>query len=215
MNPNQKPDNRILSTIRVNGKETKKASNLLFGDLVNNLNNELSNSKQVISEIRIDGKAIDEALENKISMKQLGQLGHLEFITSDPLELAFEALRSAQAYIKRIIPHCQTTGHRFLKRELRQAEKDFAEVVNSLDNLTDILASAQYVLKGKISVSHTNDSSLRIAQVRLVSAIHELLPAKTNNDYVMLADVLINELPDALREMSELGIPVLMRLQST
>ena len=215
MNPNQKPDNRILSTIRVNGKETKKASNLLFGDLVNNLNNELSNSKQVISEIRIDGKDIDEALENKISMKQLGQLGHLEFITSDPLELAFEALRSAQAYIKRIIPHCQTTGHRFLKRELRQAEKDFAEVVNSLDNLTDILASAQYVLKGKISVSHTNDSSLRIAQVRLVSAIHELLPAKTNNDYVMLADVLINELPDALREMSELGIPVLMRLQST
>jgi hypothetical protein len=148
-------------------------------------------------------------------MKQLGQLGRLEFVTSDPLELAFEALRSAQAYIKRIIPHCQTTGHRFLRREIVQAEKDFIEVVNSLDSLTDILASAQYVLKGKISVSHTNDSSLRIAQVRLVSAIHELLPAKRNNDYVMLADILINELPDSLREMSELGIPVLMRLQTT
>lgn len=215
MNPNQKSEGRVFSTIRINGKETKKDSNLLFGDLVNNLNTELSRTKQVISEIRIDGKPIDEELENRISMKQLGQLGVLDFVTSDPLELAFEALRSAQAYIKRIIPHCQTPGQHFLKKELRQAEKDFIEVVNSLDSLTDILASAQYVLKGKVSVSHTNDSSLRIAQVRLVSAIHELLPAKTNNDYVLLADVLINELPDALREMSELGIPVLMRLQTT
>lgn len=205
----------MLSTIRINGKELAKDANMLFGDLVNTLNSELARNQQVISEIKIDGKSVDEELENIISMKQLSQLGRIDFVTSDPLELAFEALRSARAYIKQIIPHCTKAGDLFLKRDLKRAEKEFLDLVNSLDNLTDLLASVQYVLKGKINISHTNDSSLRIAQVRLISAIHELLPAKTNNDYVLLADVLINELPDALREMNDLGIPVLMRLQSS
>ena len=205
----------MLSTIKVNGKEVAKDANMLFGDLVNTMNAELAKGQQVISEIKIDGRSVDEELENNISMKQLGQLGTIDFVTSDPLELAFEALRSARAYIKQIMPRCQLTGELFLKRDLKRAEKEFLEVVDSLDNLTDLLASVQYVLKGKISISHTNDSSLRIAQVRLISAIHELLPAKINNDHVMLADILVNELPDALREMGELGIPVLMRLQST
>lgn len=205
----------MLSKIVINGKEIAKDANMLFGDLVNTLNSELAKGQQVISEIKIDGRSIDEELENKISMKQLSQLGKIDFVTSDPLDLAFEALRSARSYIKQILPRCQSTGELFLKQDLKRAEKEFQEVVDSLDNLTDLLASVQYVLKGKISISHTNDSSLRIAQVRLISAIHELLPAKINNDYVMLADILVNELPDALREMSELGIPVLMRLQST
>jgi hypothetical protein len=89
------------------------------------------------------------------------------------------------------------------------------DLVEGLENLTQLIMTSQSILRGKYSGIHTNDSSLRIAQVRLVSAIEELLPAKRNHDYRMLADILGNELPEALQEMADYGIPVLQRLRTS
>ena len=102
----------------------------------------------------------------------------------------------------------------YKERNFGEAEKYFMSLVNSLDNLTSLILNAQSVLRGKFKGIHTNDSSLRIAQVRLVSAVEELLPAKKNKDVPMLTDVLCNELPEALQEMCDYGIPVLLRLRN-
>lgn len=197
--------------ILINGKETSRDSSMLFRDLLKSLSSEIANRSEVISEIRIDGKPVDEDQENAFSMSSIGRMGTIELKTSDTMQLALQALATAKDYIKQIIPLSKRTGKYYVENNFNMAEKSFIVLVDNLERLTELLTSIQFVLKGKVRVSLEHDSSLRIAQVRLVSAIQELLPAKLENKTDLLADTLINELPDALREMRDIGIPVLQR----
>ena len=165
--------------------------------------------------LKINGETIDETREANFSMRALGQLGRIEITTVDQLELAFEALDSAKAYIRKLISYCRLNGKNYESNKIKEADKNFVDLVEGLENLTQLVMASQSILRGKYRGIHTNDSSLRIAQVRLVSAIEELLPAKRTNDYKMLADILGNELPEALQEMADYGIPVLQRLRNS
>ncbi len=199
----------------INGASHQKSEDTLFGEFLNGLNRDLASRSQVISILKIDGETIDESREVNYSMRALGQIGKIEITTVDQIELAYEALASARAYIKKLISYCKLNGENYKSGKIKEADKNFVHLVEGLENLTQLVLASQSMLRGKYKGIHTNDSSLRIAQVRLVSAIEELLPAKKQNDYLMLADVLCNELPEALQEMSDYGIPVLQRLRTS
>lgn len=204
-----------MTELRINGRKISKDSSMLFKDFMSVLTKDLASRSQVVSTLKINGEYIDEIKENNLAMYTLEQLGQIDIITADQIELAFEALHTARAYIRKIIPHCKKLGEKYLKGNTTDTEKEFLELVDALDSLTSLILSAQSVLRGKYRGVHTNDSSLRIAQVRLVSAIEELLPAKKQGDAKMLADVIGVELPDALLEMCDYGIPVLQRLKTS
>ncbi len=199
----------------INGKKLDKDDSILFGEFLVGLNRDLASKAQVISVLKINGETVDESGEPKYSMRSLGQIGRIEITTVDQLELAFEALASAKSYIKKLISYCQLNGENYKNGKIKDADKNFLHLVDGLENLVQLVMTSQSILRGKYKGIHTNDSSLRIAQVRLVSAIEELLPAKRQNDHELLADILTNELPEALREMSDYGIPVLQRLRNT
>ncbi len=204
-----------MADLRINGQSINGDSKILFGEFLNSLNKELAKNSQVVSIIRINGQSIDEIKESEYSMLSLEKIGKVDITTSDQLELAFEALMSAKLYIKKLTKHCKNTGNLYIAKDYKRADKDFVELVDGLDNLVNLILSAQSVLRGKSRGIHTNDSSLRIAQVRLLSAIEELLPAKKSNNHELLADVLCVELPEALQEMSDYGIPVMQRMRSS
>ena len=199
----------------VNGKKLQKDSHTLFGEFLNGLNRELAMRSQVISMLKINGETVDEKRESAFSMRSLGQVGRIEITTVDQIELAFEALASAKAYIKKLTSYCRLNGENYKLGKIKEADKNFLDLVDGLENLTQLVMTSQTILRGKYKGIHTNDSSLRIAQVRLVSAIEELLPAKREADHNMLADILCNELPEALQEMADFGIPVLQRLRTS
>jgi hypothetical protein len=201
--------------LRINGRKIDKDSALLFKDFMNGLTKELAKSSQVVSALKVNGQFIDEIKESNLAMFTLDQLGKIDITTADQIELAFEALHTARAYIRKIVPHSRRLAELYTRNQNEAAESDFLELVNALDNLTSLILSAQSVLRGRYRGIHTNDSSLRIAQVRLVSAIEELLPAKKSLDNRMLADVLGVELPEALIEMCDFGLPVLQRLRTS
>lgn len=199
----------------INGKKLHKEDDTLFGEFINGLNRDLAARSQVISILKINGETIDESRETVFSMRSLAQVGRIEITTVDQLELAFEALSSARVYIKKLTSYCRLNGNSYKSGKIKEADKNFVDLVDGLENLTQLIMASQSILRGKYKGIHTNDSSLRIAQVRLVSAIEELLPAKQACDYNMLADILCNELPEALQEMSDYGIPVLQRLRTS
>jgi hypothetical protein len=199
----------------INGKHQDREDSILFGEFLIGLNRDLAARSQVVSVLKINGETIDESDEPKFSMRALGQLGKIEITTVDQIELAFEALASAKAYIKKLISYCKLNGENYKNGKIKDADKNFLHLVDGLENLVQLVMASQSILRGKYKGIHTNDSSLRIAQVRLVSAIEELLPAKGQNDAELLADILMNELPESLREMAEYGIPVLQRLRNT
>lgn len=201
--------------LTINGRSFEKEDTTLFGEFINGLNRDLAARSQVISVLKIGGETVDEKNEVTYSMRALGQMGKIEITTVDQLELAFEALGSAKAYIKKLISYCRLNAEAYKTGKVKEADKNFVDLVEGLENLTQLIMTSQSILRGKYRGIHTNDSSLRIAQVRLVSAIEELLPAKRNHDYRMLADILGNELPEALQEMADYGIPVLQRLRTS
>ena len=204
-----------MANLVLNGQQIERDQNTLFGDFMRHLNRDLAKSQQVISVLKINGETIDETKEPSYSMLSIGSLKKIEIVTIDEIELAFEALLSAKNYCKKLIKHCRANGEFYLQGKIKEADKNFLDLVDGLENLTNIIITAQGILRGKYQKIHTNDSSLRIAQVRLVSAIEELLPAKKSNDAIMLADILCNELPEALQEMADYGIPVLQRLRTS
>lgn len=198
----------------INGQSIRQEENTLFGDFIHALNKELASKEQVVASIRVNGRILDEKMENSFQMQSLGHIGKIEIATDDPVQLAFSALSIAADYIRKIIIHTKKTSKLFSEQS-ENAEKNFLELVDSLDNLTQLVLSAQGVLRTKYKTIYGNDPALRIAQVRLISAIEELLPAKKNNDLPLLADILDNELPDALKEFRDHGLPVLQRLRKT
>lgn len=202
-----------MADLKINGENFEKSGSILFADFLRSLNKELALKSEVVSILKINGNILDEDQEALLGMKSLDQIGRIEITTIDQTELAFEALSSAKAYIKKLITYCEKNGERYKLGLVTDADKDFIYLVDGLENLTQLILAAFSILKVRYKGIHTNDSSLRIAQVRLVSAIEELLPAKKENDYIMLSDILCNELPDALREMADYGIPVLQRLK--
>lgn len=204
-----------MVNVVINGRQQDKEDTVLFGEFLNGLNRDLAARAQVISVLKINGETIDETREANYSMRALGALGKIEITTVDQLELAFEALTSAKAYIKKLISYCKLNGQNYQNGKIKEADKNFVDLVEGLENLTQLVMASQSILRGKYRGIHTNDSSLRIAQVRLVSAIEELLPAKRTNDHKMLADILCNELPESLQEMADYGIPVLQRLRTS
>jgi len=204
-----------MNELRLNGIKLEKDRKTLFGEFIRSLNKDLSKNSQVVSIIRINGEAIDESKENEFSMLSLEQIGKIEITTSDQIELAFDALQSAKLYIKKLIKHCKNTGSLYKEQKHKEADMQFIDLVDGLHNLVNLILSAQSVLRGKTKGIHLNDSSLRIAQVRLLSAIEELLPAKKKNDAVLLADILCIELPESLQEMADFGIPVMQRMRTS
>jgi len=204
-----------MANLTINGSSVNNDAQTLFGDFLNQLTKELAGRSQVISLIKIDGHVLDESREMSLSMQALGQIKTIDITTSNQLDLAFDALSTAKRYIRKLVLLSKNTGTLYQENSRLAAENSFLDLVEGLDNLTNLIMSAQAVLRSRFKGINTNDSSLRIAQVRLVSAIEELLPAKKKADSVMLADILINELPDALLEMADFGIPVLQRLKTS
>lgn len=204
-----------MDELKINGRKTPADQKMLFKDFMSGLTKDLAKNSQVVSALKIDGKYVDEIKENNLAMYSLEQLGKIEITTADQIELAFDALHTARLYIRKIVPHCKHMAELYTQGKSAEADKGFLELVDAIDNLTSLILSSQSVLRGKFRGIHTNDSSLRIAQVRLVSAIEELLPAKKSQDVSLLVDVLNVELPEALMEMCDYGIPVLQRLRTS
>lgn len=204
-----------MVNLSINGKHQESPSQMLFGEFLRSLNRDLASRSQVISVLKVDGEIIEEGKESGYSMRSLDQMGKVEITTVNQIDLAFEALASAKAYSKKLISYCRLNGENYKTGKIREADKNFLHLVDGLENLTQLVMTSQSILRGKYKGIHTNDSSLRIAQVRLVSAIEELLPAKKQNDHELLADILSNELPEALQEMADYGIPVLQRLRTS
>ncbi|NUM87896.1 MAG: hypothetical protein HUU37_01705 [Bdellovibrionales bacterium] len=205
-----------MANLRINGRSVASEGHALFGDFINSLTRDLATKSEVISMIKVDGAVLDEGQESSLAMRSLGQMSDVEVTTVNELELAFDALATAKKYIRRLSDLSRAAGGLYKNNGDRlTAEKTFLDLVEGLENLSNLLVSAQQVLRGRFRGVHTNDSSLRIAQIRLVSAIEELLPAKKKGDKVMLADILCNELPGALQEMADYGIPVLQRLKTS
>ncbi len=75
------------------------------------------------------------------------------------------------------------------------------DLVDGLENLTQLVMTSQSVLRGKYRDIHTNDSSLRICASALVPRSKSYGPPRSRTDHVMLADILCTELPEALQEM--------------
>jgi len=198
----------------INGKSLNGFNNMLFGEFLRSLNKDLANKSQVISILKVNGESIDEKTESKLGMRSLEQLGKVEIVTVNQIDLAFEALVSAKAYARKLSSYCKLNGAGYKSGKVKEADRNFVHLVDGLENLTQLIMTSQSILRGKYKGIHTNDSSLRIAQVRLISAIEELLPAKKQEDHELLADILCNELPEALDEMANYGIPVLQRLRS-
>ncbi len=205
-----------MASLKINGRSITNEGSSLFGDFINGLSKDLAQKSEVISVIKVNGTVLDEGQESALAMRSMAQMNDVEVTTVNQLDLAFEALVTAKKYIKRLVELSRATGEAYRTNGDRlMAEKTFLDLVEGLENLSNLLVSSQQVLRGKFRGIHTNDSSLRIAQVRLVSAIEELLPAKKKGDKIMLADILCNELPGALQEMADYGIPVLQRLKTT
>jgi len=92
-----------MVSLVINGRSQQKEDHILFGEFLKSLNRDLAARSQVISMLKIDGETIDETREVNFSMRSLGQIGKIEITTVDQLELAFEALASAKAYIKKLV----------------------------------------------------------------------------------------------------------------
>lgn len=192
-----------MKQIKINGVDQAIETNAeLFADLVESVSDYLSKNKQVISKIIIDGKEISEADETKLKTLPVSQIASIDFIASNPFELAQETINTLEVYLEKIIHCVNNSADSYKKKSYITADAYFVRAIDSLDLFVQTIGGIKLALKFGLN------QKVALTEVTLVSVMNDLLDAKRQNNYIFLAELLEKDLVENLVEWKTVVFPI-------
>lgn len=200
----------MSKTIKVNGIDQSIPNGaVLFGEYITDLNKSLSSDQQVISNIRIDGREITEADEEKFKTHLMSDLGQIELETARPADLAFQTLDTLEQYLDRLLQSIERTALHYRGKNLITGDAYFAKSIDGIDLFVQTIGGIKLALRIGLN------TKLALAEAELVSIMNDLLDAKRQNNYIFMADLLEHELMKNLGEWKSSIFPLLRNLKSS
>lgn len=174
--------------------------------------NEFSNS--VITELEIDGNKFDPRVDDIPMDFSIAETSQISIHTKNNIELTFEALDSCSAYIDVLTENITELVALYKQDKIEEANHLFSDLVDILDLYIQLISRIHSTLKANFKKQVENASILQELEIHLLSVIKAILPAKENNDIIMLSDLLEYELIDNLTQWKIKAIPLMKQMQN-
>ena len=205
-----------MPEVSVNSKQIKNTfnSNSSIKDVANYiLTNDSQKNNPIITEVYADGKKYVDIDERYLEVLKMGQIKKLQITVRSSVELAFEALDSANQYIDTIINKTYLLTESYQQNKLEQANNNFIDLIEVTDLFIQLMAKIHRNFKTNFYQEYTKPKSLQKLEIHLLSILKAMIPAKENNDIIMLCDLLEYELVDNLKMWKVKVIPVLKKMK--
>lgn len=207
----------LMTLIRLNGEKLSynynKSSTL--NELVDQLLTGHLTKEQVITAIRVNGKVLSGKEESECLPKNLANFDSVELTSQSNLELAFDALESCTGYIDVLTGKVQELVHLYQDNKIDEANDKFSDIVEIVDLFVQLMTKINHTLRAQLGEAFKKSRSVQNLEIHLLSIVKGLLPAKENNDIIMLCDLLEYELIDNLTQWKIKAIPELKNLQNS
>jgi hypothetical protein len=174
--------------------------------------NEFSNS--VITQLEVDGNTYDPRVDDIPMELALSDASKVSIFTKNNLELTFEALDSCSEYIDILTENIMELVTLYKQDKVEEANVLFSDLVDILDLYIQLISRIHSTLKTNFKKQVENASILQELEIHLLSVIKAILPAKENDDIIMLSDLLEYELVDNLTQWKIKAIPLMKQMQN-
>lgn len=184
-----------MKTILVNGTERviEQDTDTLRKTL-STVNAEYAHTSKAVSCILIDGQELSEEKQTALMDQPLNTLGKIEILVSNPSELALETLDTLEAYTDRIIQNINKAGQYYKDKNYISADSYFMKAIDGLDLFVQTIGGVKAALKMGMN------PKVALAEATLISIMSDLLDAKQQNNYVLLSELLLQDLMDCMNE---------------
>lgn len=190
-------------SIQINGMkiDVPTIEGQAFGEFIDSINEQISKENLVITRFAIDGKEISEQEQNAIMNESIEKLGEIEFFTSSPTDLAYETLNTLDQYIDRLVSSIDRAALHYREMNVMAAESYLVKAIDGLDLFVQTISGVKMALKVGLN------QKVAIAEAELISTMTEILNAKKQNNYVLLADLLNKDLISNMNEWKNVVFP--------
>lgn len=190
-------------SIQINGAKVDVTveNGQTFGEFIDSVNEQISKENLVITRFAIDGKEFNQTEQDAIMNETIENIGPIEFFTSSPADLAYETLNTLEQYIDRLVASIDRAALHYREMNIMAAESYLVKAIDGLDLFVQTISGVKMALKVGLN------QKVAIAEAELISTMSEILNAKKQNNYVLLADLLNKDLISNMNEWKQVVFP--------
>lgn len=174
-----------------------------FGELLRAVEQELALKGQVVCEIWVNDKRVDDETDPSWQGLSISAIESLKVIADQPETLIQGALSSVLQSIPTLQTASREAAQRLREGSFQQGVNGLTEVLSACQWMTETLHHARGAASGTGKSFQSAEFWLG-AERHLMSSLSELGKSLENKDYSLIADLLEYDLPDALELWPEL-----------
>ncbi len=176
---------------------------------INVIENDGLSQNESITGVIIDNKSFSIEEAQELLDYSIAELGYPTLQIKNSYELAFDALNDCNSYIDQLIDKVLVTTNEFNTGNIDEANLLFADLIELLDLYVHLITRIHATARKANKDFFANNELIKNLEIHLFSIIKAFVPARENNDIVMLSDLLEYELIDNLKEWKNKAIPLI------
>jgi hypothetical protein len=165
-----------------------------LGEIIDQLCNQKIFQDRVISHVRVNGQELVEDENGLFPDVPGGEIDSLELQTELSREMAYQGVLDARNYLERLTPGIEKTAELFRLGEDAKSHGQYALCMEGINWFTQVLEGARQVMDLDYQKIVFNRVSVHSYIENLEHIISEMLTAQSDEDWVMLSDLLEYEL---------------------
>lgn len=174
--------------------EREACGSLTVGQVIQDLQREVTSGGKVVTNIRIDGKPLENGFRRRRQFERaVDATSRLDVAIANPQSVVELMLNDVMQVCSTLPEQCESLALQFRLGEEARANNGLAEMLDKLSLLT----KSASVFERWVLSNATTQLSQSVAD--LAPVIDTILKAQTNGDYVALADALEYELKRSVR----------------
>jgi hypothetical protein len=185
-------------------------NNSTLDDLIEIILSTDENKDKMVTSLTIDGIQLEPEEGEKSLSRTIGQCSDINLELQSSLELAYEALNSCEVYIDTIVEKINELIGFYQTNKIQEANTLFIDLVDTVDLFVQLISKINISFSNHWEGQYRKPPIIRNLEIHLLGILKSLVPAKENNDIIMLCDLLEYELVDNLSQWKTRAIPKLL-----
>jgi hypothetical protein len=187
-----------------------------FGQLLEKLSLRAQDEGGSVLSVKVNGTDVTGRDRSQLDELPLGEVQQLEVNTGDPKVLARATLYSVADFLEKLLTELQSTAELFRLGNSERSAKSFLRCIDGLQVFMHTLESCRRLLGISyelilIPSSGSAENLTSVAENRraLFSILDSMIEAQSDQDWILLADMIEFELVQALEDWREI-IPAVL-----
>ncbi len=175
-----------------------------FGQLMEKLTEEAASEGGSVLNVRLNGEDITGRDKSNFEQMSVGEIENLEVETGDPKTLARSTLYSIADFHEQLLKELQITSEFFRMNNIDRSNESFLRCIDGLQVFMHTMESCRKLLGLSFELllmpSSNTEEEISVAESRrsIFTALDGIIEAQTDQDWVLLADIMEFELTPSL-----------------